>query len=116
MILPPLSARFPLKTIELERLTPFALFMVKLFNAATLDGIVIPVEVPPKTRFVVLSVVKLVGTPVMEGPLRVSVLPETLNVLPSESVPEMAALEVSTAPLAELIVTSLPPVNPVPVF
>jgi hypothetical protein len=68
--------------------TPFALFMVKLFKAETLEGIVIPVEEPPKTKLDEDVVLKFVGVPAIAGPLSVSVFAPTENVpLVSVSVP-----------------------------
>ena len=54
--------------------TPFALFIVRLFRFVTLAGIKTPAEDPPKDKLDVATVTKLPGVPAIVGPLSVSVL------------------------------------------
>lgn len=77
--IPELKVKVPEESAA-ERVTPFALFMVKLLRLATLEGTVIPVEDPPNTRVDEVVVLRLFGVPAIAGPLRVNVLPATANV------------------------------------
>jgi hypothetical protein len=64
------------------RETPFGLLIIKLYRLATLEGSVIPVEVPPNTIVDEAVVERLFGIPAIEGPLRVRVLAPTAKVPP----------------------------------
>jgi hypothetical protein len=53
--------------------TPFALFIIRLFRFVTLAGIKTPAKDPPKDKLDVAPANKLLGAPAIEGPLSVSV-------------------------------------------
>ena len=76
--------------------TPLALLMVRLFKAVTLLGMLIPVELPPKTRLEDEVVDKLAGVPAIVGPFSVKVFPPTEKVpLVSVSVPLIVVVPAS---------------------
>ncbi|HEY5138432.1 MAG TPA: hypothetical protein VIJ25_03820 [Methylococcales bacterium] len=54
--------------------TPFALFIVRLFKFVTLAGIKTPAEAPPKIKLEAAIVVRLPGVPAIAGPFNVSIL------------------------------------------
>jgi hypothetical protein len=60
--------------------TPFALFIVRLFRFVTLLGIRTPAEDPPNDKLDAAAVVKLFGVPAMVGPFNVSVFAPTVKV------------------------------------
>src|SRR5438552_2295316 len=76
---------FPVKlmlpeTVGLEfREIPLPLFILRLFNADTLEGIIILEELPPKTKFEDEVVVRLEAVPAIPGPLKVRVLEPTAS-------------------------------------
>ena len=74
---PLVSVNVPLKVAAPFSVAPFALLIVRLFRANTLLGIFTPKEEPPTTRFEDEDVVRFVGVPAIEGPLRVSVFAPT---------------------------------------
>ena len=55
------------------------MLIVKLFKSKTDEGIVIPDEEPPKTRFEAELVVRLDGVPAIEGPFNVRVFAPTIK-------------------------------------
>jgi len=57
--------------------TPFALFIIRLFRFATLEGMKVPAEDPPKDKLDVERVIRLSGVPAIGGPLSVSILGPT---------------------------------------
>ena len=61
-------------------MTPFVLFIVRLFKTVTLLGMFTPLELPPKTRLEEDVVDKLVGVPAIVRPSNSRVLPPTANV------------------------------------
>ena len=63
-----------------ERVTPFGLLTVRLLNAVTLDGTIIPVDDPPNIKVDEDVVLRLFGVPAIAGPLRVSELAATAKV------------------------------------
>jgi hypothetical protein len=77
---PDVRVKVPFNVSELFAVTPFALFIVRLFKEVTLEGIDIPAELPPKTRLDVEVVDKLVGVPAIAGPLIVRVFPAMANI------------------------------------
>lgn len=59
--------------------TPLTLLMVRLFRLATLDGIVMPDDDPPKAREDEDVVVRFVGVPDIAGPFNVRVYAPTFK-------------------------------------
>jgi hypothetical protein len=87
------------------RETPFVLFMVRLFNWATLEGMVIPGDDPPKTSVDAAVVARLLCVPAIAGPFKIRVLPATANVpLVSVSVPFIVVAPHKETPPERLIV------------
>ena len=78
---PLLIVQTPLTFTEPPSVTTSPVFaIVRLFNAATLLGTVIPLAVPPKTRLEDEVVPKFAGVPAIAGPFNVSVLVEIARV------------------------------------
>jgi len=75
--LPLVSVNVPAMETELLSIRPFALFSVRLFKFAMLEGSVSPDVVPPMTREEEEVVVKLVGVVAIAGPFKVRILPAT---------------------------------------
>ena len=109
--LPDVSVSVPANVHEPFSPTPLALFIVRLFKAATLDGMPTPAELPPNTRFDEEVVDKLAGVPAIAGPFRVSVLAPTANV-PAVSVSPFVIVtdEPKLTPFELFMIT--PPVPP----
>ncbi len=85
--------------------TPLALLTVRLFNAATLLGTVMLVELPPKERLEEEVVAKLPAVTAIAGPLSVKVLAPTVKVpLVRVSVPPKVKLLFKVMPLVLLTV------------
>ena len=102
---PLVKVRVPLIVGLPFKLTPLLLLIVKLYNAVTLLGMLIPVELPPKTRLDDEVVASLDGVPAIVGPLSVSVLAPTENVpLVKVRVPLIVGLLFNVTPLLLLIV------------
>jgi len=60
--------------------TPFILFIERLFRLITLAGIETPADEPPKERLEEELVAKLPGVPAIAGPFNVSVVGPTVKV------------------------------------
>src|SRR6266567_1141948 len=88
--------------------TPLALLTVRLFNAATLLGTVMLVELPPKERLEEEVVAKLPAVTAIAGPLSVKVWAPTVKVpLVRVSVPPRVKLLFKVTPLPLLTVRLL---------
>ena len=85
---PLVSAKVPATVIDEPIVTvALALLMVRLFRAATLEGIESEDAVPPKVRLVYVDVVcRLALVPAIVGPFKVSV---RKSVLPTKNNPEV---------------------------
>jgi hypothetical protein len=104
---PEVRVNMPLIFGDTFKITPLALFIVRLFTCAAPDGIVTPAEPPPNTRFDVEVVERLAGVPEIAGPFKVSVLAPTAKVpAASVNVPETVMF-----PAAVLIPLAFPVVR-----
>jgi len=77
---PDVNVNVPAKVVDPFIVTPFVLLIVRLLSWATVEGIAIPAELPPKTRFVKEVVERFAGVPAIAGPFRVRVLAPTAKV------------------------------------
>lgn len=108
---PVVSVSVPFTVGAPDAVTPLALLIVRLFRVITLDGIVIPVKLPPKTSEEEAVVFRFAGVPAMAGPFSVSVF------APIENAPlvRVSPLAMVTEPLRftpfELLMIT-PPVPP----
>ena len=105
---PAVSVIVPFTANVLDIATPLTLLIVRLFKAAMLDGIVIPVELPANINDDEADVVKFEGVPTIAGPFSVRVFAPTVNApLVSVSVPLMVIEPDIETPLELLTVKLL---------